>query len=53
MATQFSLSYDNAGNASLVENKIATKAAVTGTFNIDPYAPIRSCLLYTSDAADE
>jgi hypothetical protein len=42
MATQFSLSYDNAGNASLVENKIATKAAVTGTFNIDPYAPIRS-----------
>ena len=42
MATQFSLNYDSAGNASLVENKIATKAAATGTFDIDPYTPIRS-----------
>ena len=42
MATQFSLSYDSAGNASLVENKIASKPAITGKFDIDPYAPVRS-----------
>ena len=42
MATQFSLSYDSAGNASLVENKIASKPAITGKFDIDPYAPIRT-----------
>ena len=42
MATQFSLNYDSAGNASLVENKIASKPAITGKFDIDPYAPVRS-----------
>ena len=42
MATQFSLSYDSAGNASIVENKITSRPAVTGKFNIDPYAPVRS-----------
>jgi len=42
MATQFSLSYDSAGNASLVENKVASKPAITGKFDIDPYAPVRS-----------
>ena len=42
MATQFSLSYDSAGNASLVENKITSKPAITGKFDIDPYAPIRT-----------
>tara|TARA_A100001391_G_C4990292_1_gene257897 strand:- start:48 stop:917 length:870 start_codon:yes stop_codon:yes gene_type:complete len=42
MATQFSLSYDSAGNASLVENKITSKPAITGKFDIDPYEPIRT-----------
>ena len=43
MATQFSLSYDSEGNPNLVKNEVASKSqATTGTFDIDPYEPIRT-----------
>lgn len=54
MATQFSLSYDGEGNPSLVENKVESKAvAPTGTFNIDPFEPVRTVRTdYTFESVD-
>lgn len=54
MATQFSLSYDGEGNPSLVENKVESKVtAPTGTFNIDPFEPVRTVRTdYTFESTD-
>ena len=54
MATQFSLSYDGEGNPSLVENKVESKVtAPTGTFNIDPFEPVRTVRTdYTFESVD-